>query len=95
MEFKQPAGTIRAPNITMNKKNGIGLYTVEAFVNRFKMYADSSYKIQQLTPDELNSPMPWMMYSGMKTGDLEAIYAYLSSLKPLDNFVEVRSLIKK
>jgi mono/diheme cytochrome c family protein len=95
MEFPQPAGIIRAPNITMNKENGIGLYTAEAFVRRFKLYSDSSYKPQKLGPDELNSPMPWMMYSGMKASDLEAIYAYLNSLKPLDNRVEVRSLKKK
>ncbi|RYD77810.1 MAG: c-type cytochrome [Sphingobacteriales bacterium] len=95
MEFKQPAGIIRAPNITMNKENGIGHYTSESFVIRFKAYADSSYKLQKLTPGELNSPMPWIMYSGMKTSDLEAIFAYLNSVKTLDNDVEVRSLKKK
>ena len=95
MEFSQPAGVITAPNITMHKENGIGNYSREAFVQRFKMYSDSAYMNKKLEPGELNSPMPWTMYAGMKTGDLEAIYDYLSSLNPIDHYVKVRSFKKK
>jgi len=31
--------------------------------------------------------MPWTMYSGMKVKDLEAIYTYLKSIKPVKNKV--------
>jgi hypothetical protein len=31
--------------------------------------------------------MPWLMYAGMKTGDLEAIFAYLQTVKPIKNAV--------
>nr|WP_068893014.1 c-type cytochrome [Pedobacter panaciterrae] len=89
MEFKQPSGTLVSPNITMDKQNGIGNWTKEAFVKRFKLYADSAYKPQQLAKNELNTPMPWTMYAGMNINDIEAIYAYLKSLKPLQNKVEV------
>ena len=95
MEFIEPAGIIRSSNITMNKENGIGNYSKEDFVRRFKGYTDSSYKLQKLTEQDLNTPMPWMMYGGMKTSDLEAIYAYLKSLKPIDHLVIKQSFTKK
>ncbi|MCK7555914.1 c-type cytochrome [Chitinophaga sedimenti] len=88
MEFAQPAGIVRSPNITFDKANGIGSWSKDMFVQRFKMYTDSGYAPRQLKPGELNTPMPWSMYAGMKTSDLEAIYAYLQSVKPLDNKVE-------
>ena len=87
MEFSQPAGVVRSPNITPHNETGIGQWTKEMFVQRFKAYADSSYQSPKYTPDDLNSPMPWHMYSGMKREDLEAIYAYLQSLKPINHSV--------
>jgi len=91
MEFKQPNGIVRAPNITMDPGTGIGSWTEELFVNRFKIYADSSYTLHKLTQDELNSPMPWKMYAGMSSGDVKAIYRYLKNLKPKVSPIQVRS----
>lgn len=90
MEFKFPDGTLRAPNITMHK-NGLGNWTKEAFIKRFKLYADSNYKAQVVGLSHLNTSMPWSMYAGMKPSDIGAIYDYLKSLTPLDNKVQVRS----
>lgn len=90
MEFKQPNGVLTTPNITMDKETGIGLWTKEIFVSKFKMYADSLYEIPKIKSGELNSPMPWVMYSGMTKEDLGAIYDYLNSLKPINNKIEVR-----
>ena len=87
MEFAGPNGIIRSPNITMHKVNGIGNWTKESFVSRFKAYTDSSYVPHKVLPDEINTPMPWVMYSGMKEQDLAAIYAYLSTVKPIDHQV--------
>ncbi len=87
MEFQQSAGFVRSPNITPDKETGIGNWTKEAFVQRFKMYADSSYKSKKYTKDDLNSPMPWLMYADMKKEDLEAIYTYLQSITPISNAV--------
>ena len=91
MEFIQPSGTLNSPNITMDKQNGIGTWTKAVFVQRFKLYTDSAYKPQQMSKDELNTPMPWTMYAGMNTKDIEAIYIYLNSLKPNANKVAGRS----
>ncbi len=36
---------------------------------------------------EFQSVMPWTMYAGMKTEDLEAIYNYLRTVVPIDHTV--------
>lgn len=87
MEFRQPAGIVRSPNITPHKETGIGYWTKEQFIQRFKQYSDSTHKPKNLTPQDLNSPMPWYMYTNMKEKDLEAIYSYLQSLYPINNQV--------
>jgi mono/diheme cytochrome c family protein len=87
MEFAGPAGILRSPNITMHKQTGIGNWTEEAFVSRFKAYADSAYVSPKLHPGELNTPMPWTMYAGMKEKDLAALFAYLNTVKQIDNQV--------
>lgn len=88
-EFKLPDGSIvTSSNITPDKTTGIGNWTTEQFINRFKMYLDSSYVIPKVNPGEFQTTMPWTMYAGMKNEDLEAIFAYLQSLKPVKNKVE-------
>ncbi|HNR74232.1 MAG: cytochrome c family protein [Bacteroidetes bacterium OLB12] len=94
MEFRQAAGVVRSPNITPDKETGIGQWTKYAFVQRFKVYADSNYQSPTYTPNDLNSPMPWHMYAGMKEADLESIYTYLQSLKPIKNSVTRYEKIK-
>jgi len=86
-EFQQPAGILRVANITPDNETGIGTWTKETFVQRFKMYADSSYKPRKMDTDEVNTLMPWLMYRGMQQSDLEAIYAYLRTVKPVHNKV--------
>lgn len=88
-EFKLRDGSIvRSTNLTPDKTCGIGNWTSEQFVNRFKLYADSSYVNPKVSDGDFQSVMPWTMYAGMKTGDLEAIFAYLQSLNPVNNQVE-------
>ncbi len=87
MEFGQPGGIVRSPNITPHMETGIGQWTKENFIKRFKQYADSSYQSPRLTIQDLNTPMPWQMYAGMSEADLGAIYSYLKSLKPINNMV--------
>lgn len=87
MEFKMPTGIVRAPNITADQRTGIGNWTKDAFVQRFKLYADSNYHAPKVEKGSMNTPMPWSMFAGMKERDLEAIHAYLKSLKPIQNQV--------
>jgi len=87
-EFQFPDGSIlRAPNLTPHA-TGIKHYTREAFVERFRMYADSGFVLHQVKPGDFQTIMPWHMYGGMKEEDLAAIYDYLQTLEPYDNMVE-------
>lgn len=86
-EFLFPGGTVRSANITFHS-SGIGGWSRDQFLNRFKTYQDTAYHPARLAMNDFNSPMPWTMYSGMKTSDLEAIYAYLKTVKPIEHKVE-------
>jgi len=79
---------VTSANLTPDKKTGIGNYTKEAFVARFKAYADSTYQAPKVSKGEFNTLMPWTMYAGMTEKDLGAIYTYLQSIKPINNPVE-------
>ena len=87
-EFKFPDGSIvTSMNITPDP-SGIGSWDKATFVSRFKMYADSGYVPQKVKDGEFKTVMPWTMYAGMTNQDLEAMYAYLKTLKPAQNTVE-------
>lgn len=86
-EFPINTGVVRSSNITADKETGIGDWSEEAFVNRFKMYADSSYSPPKIEGNTFNTIMPWMMYSKMTREDLAAIYAYLQTTTPIKNTV--------
>ncbi len=94
MEFEQPAGIMRAPNITMHKTSGIGNWTKELFVERFKAYSRGKEVLPKVGKNDLATPMPWTMYAGMKESDLEAIYLFLASLNHQDNQVVTREFNK-
>ncbi len=87
-EFPIPPGVVRAVNITPDEETGIGSWTEEMFIQRFRSYADSVYVDQPLGPTDFNTIMPWRMYAGMTDQDLRAIFAYLKSeIPPVKNAV--------
>ena len=80
-------GMVLSANITPDKETGIGNWTEEQFIHKFKHYFDSSYVAFEIPPGEFNRYMPWVMFSGMETEDLSAIYLYLMHLEPQKNKV--------
>ncbi|UFH34052.1 c-type cytochrome [Flavobacterium acetivorans] len=87
-EFPMPTGgVVRSANITPDKETGIGNWTEQQFVSRFKIYADGTYVPVKVRKGDANTIMPWTMYGKMKTEDLKAIYAYLKTIKPIKNEV--------
>jgi hypothetical protein len=78
---------VNSANISPDKETGIGSWTEELFIRRFKMYADSSYVPDKVAPGGFNTYMPWTMYARMKEEDLAAIFAYLRTVKPISNKV--------
>jgi len=82
-----PFGTIRSANITPDVETGIGAWTKEQFIQRFKSMATDQVKNMEVQPGSFNTIMPWTMYGGMTEEDLGAMYEYLQSLKPVKNMV--------
>lgn len=80
-------GTVYSSNITPDKETGIGSWTEDAFIRRFKLYEDSVFTPYEIASNQFNTVMPWTMYDGMKDDDLAAVYTYLKSLEPLRNKV--------
>jgi mono/diheme cytochrome c family protein len=88
-EFQMPDGSLlTSSNITPDAETGIGKWTPEAFIFRFKSYDLATFNPPLLQKGEMQSIMPWTMYAGMDTTDLVAIYRYLHSLKPVNNKID-------
>jgi mono/diheme cytochrome c family protein len=79
--------TLYSANITPDPRSGIGSWSREFFIDRFKRYQDSSYPYTKMTPGGTNTIMPWMTFAGMTRDDLGAIYDYLRTIQPINNQV--------
>lgn len=92
--FMMPSGELRSANITPDQETGIGSWTADAFVKRFKDYDLSLYNPPVLKKNSFMTIMPWTMYAGMAPTDLRSIYAYLHTLSPVHNVVTLFKPIK-
>ena len=82
--FQLPAGLVTSQNLTPDNETGIGSWTKEMFVGKFRAFRDSAFAHRPI--DFTKDPctvMPWPVYAGMTDNDLGAIYDYLRSLKPI------------
>lgn len=86
-KFQMPGGMLVSPNITPDKETGIGSWTREDFIKRFKAFNLTTYSPPALNKGELMTLMPWTMYAGMDTTDLSSVYQALMALKPMNNKV--------
>ncbi|WP_242927023.1 c-type cytochrome [Pontibacter vulgaris] len=87
VEFKFPNNAVvRSANLTPDKETGIGTWTEDTFVQRFKSRGNPE-ALAKVSPDGYNSVMPWSMYGGMEEEDLRAIYKYLRTVEPTKNKV--------
>jgi hypothetical protein len=80
--FVGPWGVSYSANLTPDN-TGTGNWTFEQFKTALRK---GKYKGLE-TARDLLPPMPWQMYRNFTDGDLEAIFAYLQSLPPIDNLV--------
>ncbi|MBK8492948.1 MAG: c-type cytochrome [Saprospirales bacterium] len=88
MEFPMEDGSIvRSPNITPHP-TGIGSWSAEQFVSRFKLYSDSNYVAPKVSHGGFQTVMPWYTFSNMTEEDLEAIFQYLKTVAPVETRIE-------
>jgi hypothetical protein len=86
--FPLPAGgTVRSANITPDADTGIGTWTEQQFVDKFKAFDGAPIRSLSAAEQRENTVMPWIGYAGMTREDLSAIYAYLRTVKPVVNRV--------
>lgn len=84
--FNLESFKVVAANITSDSATGIGAWTEERFLNKFTLYREE--KNYNINPGKENTIMPLTFYAGMKDEDLKAIYAYLRTVKPVNNKVD-------
>jgi hypothetical protein len=80
--FVGPWGTSYAANLTPDD-TGIGNWTFEQFERAIRKVKYKGLEAGRT----LLPPMPWQMYKDMNDDDLQSIFAYLKSLKPVSNTV--------
>lgn len=89
-EFAHPelGYRVRSANITPDADTGIGQWTEEQFINKFKAFEGPDDRRLTDAEQRQNTAMPWRQYAGMTREDLGAIYAWLRTLKPLSHRVD-------
>lgn len=95
-EFPAPkGGIVRSANISPDKETGIGNWTKEQFIQRFKSFKNPDTYNITVNQNEFNTVMPWTFYAEATDDDLGAVYDFLMTQKPVSNKVEKYSLPDK
>jgi len=85
-KVKMGSFVVNTSNITPDSATGIGTWTEQVFLEKFKHYIDPA--VVRTNPGKNNSIMPWTMYAQMEDFDIKAIYRYLRSIPAVSNKVE-------
>jgi len=70
---------IITPNISPDDEFGIGSWSKEDFIDRFKEYEEF-----ELSEPENNTVMPWSYFAGLSEEDLSAIFDFIQSVPPIN-----------
>jgi mono/diheme cytochrome c family protein len=87
MELIETGFRARSANITPDADTGIGTWTEQQFIDRFKSFDGVEQPVLSDAERRQNTPMPWTAYAGMTREDLAAIYAALRTQKAVINRV--------
>ncbi len=80
---------VRSTNISADRETGIGEWSRERFIQRFRAYAGPAGRSIDPAAAGYNSGMPWTLYAGMTDADLGAIYDFLMQSPPVRNRVRI------
>ena len=87
-EFYETGYRVRSANITPDANTGIGSWTEQQFIDKFKGFESATNTTLAEHERAQNTVMPITAYAGMAREDLAAIYAYLRTVTPVTNRVE-------
>lgn len=80
-EWVGPWGTSYAANLTPDRATGLGSWTADLFIKTIR--AGKHFGVGR----PLLPPMPWYDIAELNAADLNAMFAYLMSIKPIRNQV--------
>jgi mono/diheme cytochrome c family protein len=83
--IRMPFGTLVTPNITPDRDTGIGNWSADDFRKAMKTGVAPGGK-------RLYPAMPYPAYARMPDADVDALFAYLRSVRPVKNAVTVNRL---
>ena len=87
-EFNMGPWMARSANISPDPETGIGKWSEDKFVSKFKGYANLTFESAPKTVQANFTVMPWMAFSQLAEDDLRAIYTYLKTVKEVRHSVE-------
>jgi mono/diheme cytochrome c family protein len=79
--FAGPWGISYTRNLTPDKATGLGEWTEQQFVDTIRTGR------RQGRGREILPPMPWPAFKNLNDADLKAMFAYLRTIKPIENKV--------
>jgi mono/diheme cytochrome c family protein len=79
--FAGPWGISYTANLTPDRLTGIGIWSEETFVKTIRTGRHWGVS-RPILP-----PMPWHIYRNLNDEDLKSVYAYLRTIKPIQNQV--------
>jgi mono/diheme cytochrome c family protein len=86
-ELRFPSGVVVSANITPDEDTGIGRWTEDGFVSRFRQYQRFAREGAPKADRASFTIMPWLAYSELEEEDLRAIYRYLRTVPPVSHQV--------
>jgi mono/diheme cytochrome c family protein len=88
-EFRIGEFIVNSQNISPDEETGIGKWSEDRFVAKFKGYANMTFENAPRATQANFTIMPWPGFSQLPEEDLRAIYAFLRTVKPVRNAVDV------
>jgi len=79
--WSAPWGISYTRNLTPDKATGLGEWTEQQFIDTLRTGR------RQGRGREILPPMPWPAFKNLNDADLKAIFAYLKTVKPIENKV--------
>ena len=91
--FRIPGLEALSANISPDAETGIGSWSEEKFLDKFRGYRNFSDENLPPAVQANFTVMPWLGLRKLPDDDLRAIFAYLKTVKPVRNKVEIHPAV--
>ncbi|WP_035957572.1 c-type cytochrome [Bryobacter aggregatus] len=91
--FRMPKLEVLSANITPDIETGIGKWSEQQFIDKFKGFANFNESNLPANVQANFTLMPWLSFRQLSEDDLRALYAYLRTVKPVRNTVHTHPIV--